>query len=347
MNFHNSELNSIPRIAFANLPTPLDKLNNFIGQYSNAVIYMKRDDLTGQCFGGNKERKLEYIMADALQNKATVLVTVGVLQSNHCRLVTAISNKLGLRSELILINNNETEEIINEGNFFLNNLMGAKIHIVRIDEVQDKIKNVLQNLRDNGEQPYFIEGGGHNVFGAIGYVFALRELKKQIEEMGLLVSYLVLPTGTCTTQAGLILGKRLFGLDIEIIGISIARNKNRCVTDIETIIKKTEVYLNLESTGYVTDIIVYDEYIGKRYGIPTKEGLDLLRVMAEKEGLIIDPIYNAKALAGMFDLISKGVLKGNIIYLNTGGLPALFTKNILSNFEIESHCKSFEESRPY
>ena len=316
------KLEKIPRINYCFLPTPLEKLNNISKLYKSEV-FMKRDDLTGHCFGGNKERKLEFIMADALKRKATIIVTVGTLQSNHCRMTAAFSNRFGLKVELILI---ENEKIKNEGNYFLCKLMGAKIHTVKVNEVKDEIAELLNNLRDKGEKPYFIEGGGHNVLGTIGYVYAIKELMNQTKEREISPDFLVLPTGTGTTQAGLILGKKLFDHNIEIIGISVARNKERCVSEITNIIKKTEQYLNTDSECYNPHIKVYDDYVGEGYGIPTKESLNVLRLMAEKEGLIIDPIYNAKAMAGMFDLISKGRLKGTIVYLNTGGLPALFTK---------------------
>lgn len=319
-------LGTIPRIFWANLPTPFERLNNISSQFKDTTIFIKREDLTGHCFGGNKERKLEFMMADVLKKKATVIVTVGTLQSNHCRMTTAFSNKLGLKTELILIENERDEGIKKGGNFFLCELLGAKIHTVKVNEVKDKIEELLNNLRDNGEEPYFIEGGGHNVLGTLGYIYAIRELKKQTEETEVSPDYLVLPTGTGTTQAGLILGTKIFDYDIEIVGISVARGKERCIGEISTIIKKTKEYLDIDSWDYNPQINVYDDYIGEGYGISTKESMKALKSLAEKEGLVIDPIYNAKATAGMFDLISKGRLKGIVIYLNTGGLPALFTE---------------------
>lgn len=320
-------LEAVPRLVLANLPTPLEKLNNINNQFNDITIFMKRDDLTGHCFGGNKERKLEFIMADALIKKATVVVTVGALQSNHCRMTTAIANKLHLKSELILIENDASKK---GGNYFLDKLMGAKIHTVKVNEVGSKIEEVMKYLRDTGEVPYFIEGGGHNALGAIGYVYAINELKNQTEKMGISSDYLVLPTGTGTTQAGLVLGAGLFKYDIKIIGISVAREKGRCFQEITNIIKDTEEFLNIESTNYHQQVKVYDEYIGKGYGSPTEESTKMLNVMAEEEGLIIDPVYNAKAIAGMFDLISKKRLSGNVLYLNTGGGPALFTGEYLN-----------------
>jgi len=319
------KIKNIPKIDSCFLPTPIERLDSVSKIYKNE-IFMKRDDLTGHCFGGNKERKLEFIIADALRKKATALVTVGTLQSNHCRMTAAFGNRVGLKTELILIFDGKDNAIPKEGNYLLSKLMSARIHVVTAHEVKDKIEEVLSNLQDNGEEPYFIEGGGHNVLGMLGYVHAVKELKSQTEEMGISPDYLVLPTGTGTTQAGLILGGRLFDYDVEVIGISVARGKERCVTEITNIIKQTEDYLDIDSKDYMQHIKVYDEYIGKGYGILTKESMEALKLMAEREGLMIDPIYNAKAVAGMFDLMSKGNLTGVVIYLNTGGLPALFER---------------------
>ncbi len=308
------------------LPTPLEKLSNISKMYS-CELYVKRDDLTGQSFGGNKERKLEFIMADALRTRATVIVTVGTLQSNHCRMTTALANKLGLKTELILIADPAEERTGQDGNHMLFRLMHAGIHMVHVSRVKDKIVEVLDNLRNRGETPYFIEGGGHSVSGTLGYIFAVEEVKKQTEAMQISPDYVVVPTGTGTTQAGLILGTRLFEYDIEIIGISVSRDRAQCCSAIADIAKRTDEYLGIDSVDYRRHIKVSDAYIGGGYGIATAEGMNALKLMAENEGLIVDPVYNAKAVAGMFDLISTGRLKGVAIYLNTGGLPALFTKD--------------------
>ncbi|MDY6892968.1 MAG: D-cysteine desulfhydrase family protein [Chloroflexota bacterium] len=321
-------LEEIPRINYCFLPTPLEKLNTVSKMY-NCTILIKRDDLTGHCFGGNKERKLEFILADAVKNNATVIVTVGALQSNHCRMTTSIATSLGFKVELILISDGD-EELEREGNYFLDVLMGAKIHIVTPNKVQNKIAELMDHLRKNGEKPYFIEGGGHNVLGTIGYIYAIEEIKRQTAEIGLTPDCILLPTGTGTTQAGLILGSRLLHYDVEIIGISVARKTERCVTEIATTIRNTGEYLGVDTAHYDSYIRVYDEYIGQAYGIPTGASMETLQLMAHKEGLILDPIYNAKAAAGMFNLISKGELSGNVIYWNTGGLPALFTEKYYS-----------------
>jgi len=319
------KINDVPRINSCFLPTPLERLNNVSHIYKKN-IFMKRDDLTGHCFGGNKERKLEFIMADAIKQKATVIVTVGTINSNHSRMTSAFANKLGLKTEIIAI---EKEKIQSkkEGNYFLCELMGIKIHKVKVNEVKYKTEELMNHLKNIGEKPYFIEGGGHTVLGTISYIKAIEEFKKQIKEMEISPDYIILPTGTGTTQAGLILGCRLFDFNVEIIGISIARNKQKCREEITSIIKKTESYLEIKHENYQADIKIFDGYIGSGYGIPTEESIKTVKMLAEKEGAIIDPIYNAKAMTGMLDLILKQKISGTIIYLNTGGVPNVFLKN--------------------
>lgn len=316
------KINEIPRINSCFLPTPLEKLDNLSKIYKND-IFMKRDDLTGHCFGGNKERKLEFIMADAVKKKTTVIVTVGTLQSNHCRMTVSFSNKMGLKTELIAIEKEESEK---NGNYLLCELMNATVHKVKVNEVEGKIKELMINLKNQGERPYFIEGGGHSVLGTLGYIHAVKELKKQTKEMKITPDYIVLPTGTGTTQAGLILGRDIFDYDVEIVGISIARKKERCINEITSIVKETEKYLDIKPKNNNLHVKIYDEYIGEGYGIPSEKSVNAVKLLAEKEGTVIDPIYNAKSMAGMLDLISKQEIRGTVIFLNTGGMPNVFSK---------------------
>ena len=319
------KLKNISKINFALLPTPLEKLTRLSNKYK-INLFMKRDDLTGHCFGGNKERKLEYIFADAISKKAKTIITVGALQSNHCRMTSVFANKYNLKTELILIKNEKMSR--NGGNYFLNKLAGANNNIVNSDEVKDKINELISLHQKEGNNPYFIEGGGHNELGTIAYIFAIKELQDQLDKIKLTPNFIILPTGTGTTQAGLILGAKIFNYDVNIIGISVSRKKKRCIEEISKIIKKTEKYLNIDNknNNKKYSITVYDDYIGKGYGCSSYESIQATNIMLKKEGILIDPVYNAKAVAGMFDLILKKKLCGNIIYLNTGGLPLLFTK---------------------
>ncbi|MFH1289009.1 MAG: D-cysteine desulfhydrase family protein, partial [bacterium] len=325
-----NKIMDVLRLKTANLPTPLERLDNLNKEFKETVLFMKRDDLTGHCFGGNKERKLEFIMADAKKKKASVIVTVGAFQSNHCRMTAVCAARLGMKTELILIKTSR-DMPEKEGNYFLYELMNAKIHIVDINRVGEKIDEVMERLRNAGENPYFIEGGGHNVLGMLGYVFAMEEIKKQSEKIGIRPDYLIMPVGTGTTQAGMVLGSRIFDYNVKIIGISISRDKERCVKEIAEIIEKTIEYLGLSQKNGVEAIEVIEDYIGEGYGAFTMTGKNTLRLLAEKEGIVVDPVYNAKALSGVFDLITKGRINGNIFYINTGGLPAIFTRKSIKN----------------
>jgi D-cysteine desulfhydrase len=185
------KLKNISKINFALLPTPLEKLTRLSNKYK-INLFMKRDDLTGHCFGGNKERKLEYIFSDAISKKAKTIITVGALQSNHCRMTSVFANKYNLKTELILIKNEKMSQ--NGGNYFLNKLAGANINIVNSDEVKDKINELISLHQKEGNNPYFIEGGGHNELGTIGYIFAIKELKDQLDKIKLTPNFIILPT---------------------------------------------------------------------------------------------------------------------------------------------------------
>jgi len=207
-------------------------------------------------------------------------------------------------------------------------LSGANINIVNSDEAKGKINELINFYKKKGNNPYFIEGGGHNELGTIGYIFAIKELKKQFDKINTIPNFIILSTGTGTTQAGLILGAKIFNYKINIICISVARKKERCIKEISEIIVKTENFLNIfnkdDSKNY--PIFIYDNYIGNGYGWPSKDSIEAAKILLKNEGLLVDPVYNSKAIAGMLDLILKKKLYGNIIYLNTGGVPLLFTK---------------------
>ena len=320
------EVEEFKRINTCFLPTPIQRLNNLSIMFKSN-IFMKRDDLTGNFFGGNKERKLEYIMADVVSKKSTTIVTVGTVTSNHNRITTGFANRLGLKTELIIIekDNIKTDE---NWNFKLCKIFGAKTHLVKPDQVKDKIKQVLKKLKEKGEKPYFIEGGGHNSLGLISYIEMTRELMQQMEIFEIKPDYIVLPVGTGTTYAGILMGCKIFNYNgIKPIGISIARNKNRCIEEIKSVIKETEKQLKNQVFDYSSKIKIFDEYIGKGYGHPTKKSEKTIKTLAEKEGILLDPIYNSKAMSGLIDLVSNKKIDGDIIYINTGGIPNIFSSN--------------------
>jgi len=295
---------------------------------------MKRDDLIGHCFGGNKEKKLEYIFPDVINKKAEVVITVGAIQSNHCRMTAIFANKFNIKTELILIRNNTMSRT--GGNYLINKIANAHINIVDASEVNDKIKELVYLHKMKGNNPYFIEGGGHNELGILGYIFAVKEIKRQLDKIKITPNFIILPTGTGITQAGLIMGSKLFNYNTKIIGISVAREKERCINEILNIIMKTENFFkknpDCEKNRGKYSIYLNDKYIGKGYGYSTNDSMMASNLLLKKEGILVDPVYNAKAFGGMIDLINKKELKGNIIYINTGGLPLAFTKEYQKNF---------------
>jgi D-cysteine desulfhydrase family pyridoxal phosphate-dependent enzyme len=320
------KIEDLPRHKTGILPTPLEYCKNLSAKFKDCEIWIKRDDLTGHSFGGNKERKLEFILGDALKNESKTIVTVGSLQSNHCRITASLARKFNMDVELVLISNSAKETAQVEANYFLDKIMGAKIHLVKSKEVRDKIKELLADLESKGKKPYFIEGGGHNPLGVAGYALAVKELNKQMEKEKVNADYIFLPTGTGTTHAGLLAGKELYGFDPKIVGISIARPLERCLN--ETVMAIDGFFALLKKDFSIDmDIRIYDKYIGKSYGSLTDEAIKAVRLLAQTEGIVLDPVYNAKAFAGMLDRIKRKKISGNIIYLLTGGAPGSFVQS--------------------
>lgn len=323
-----NRLAKIPRVHAANLPTPLERCLNIDKAFEGCSIFIKRDDLTGTCFGGNKERNLEFIIADALKGKARTLVTVGAVNSNHCRMVSAFAARYGFKAELILLKKGSGARFENEGNVFLDRLMGAGIRTVDPKDAEKEIDKAMSKLKAKSAKPYFIESGAHNALGVLGYMCCAFELKDQLNRMKIKPDYLVLPTGTGTTQAGLVMGMELLGLEVDIIGVSVARSSERCVKEISLLIEKTEKLLGLKAGTCASRIHVSDKFIGTGYAEPTKGSLGAIRLAAEREAVTLDPVYNAKAFSGMLNMISDGTMRGRIIYLNTGGVPEIFTQKM-------------------
>ncbi len=316
------QLKHIPKVNFCQLPTPLIYLRRLSERFG-ANIFIKRDDLTGGLFGGNKERMLEYILARA-QN-STVVVTVGTENSNHCRLTASCANKLGLKTELVIIKS--TQGGASSVNAAWLKQLGAIMHATSKRDVPETIERCLASLLKRGEKPYFIPAGGHTKEGVFAYAAAAIEAHEQFKAHNINPDYIVVPAGTGTTQAGLVLGMRALGRESRIVGISVARDAERCVSEIMGITEEARAELALP---YVPQeaVILYDEYIGAGYGIPTKESEEAVETVASCEGIPVDPTYNAKAFAGLFDLLRKKKLGGTVVYWLTGGLlNSNFIKN--------------------
>lgn len=307
---------AIPRLNRVLLPTPLEHLNNLSAACGH-VVYMKRDDLSGHCFGGNKERKLDYIIKDAVLQGRRALLTLGAPHSNHCRMTAAMGSAQGMNVELIIISD-DAEIDRSEGNMMLDVMFDAKISIVPSPQVQSAIDERMNSV----DKPYFIEGGGHCVLGLIAYVAAARELKLQCDAIGLCPEYIVVPCGTGTTLAGIALGCNLLNWDVKVRGMSVARSAVRCGEEVDFICLKGCGYLGIPPRK--TEYEVYDRYIGSGYGELYRECADTLVRVAKLESVVLDPVYNAKAMTGMLAEMEAGNISGTVVYWNTGGQPALF-----------------------
>ncbi|MFW6015825.1 MAG: 1-aminocyclopropane-1-carboxylate deaminase/D-cysteine desulfhydrase [bacterium] len=305
------------------LPTDIEYINKF-SSISNNNIYIKRDDRTGLALGGNKARKLEYFMQEALNKKADYIVTYGSPHSNHCRLTAAAASKLGLPCLLILSQPNEEPKY--NGNFFLFNLFNAKIIYTDYDKVSKTIDQELDKLFKQGYNPFFIYGGGHGNLGTHSYVEAYLEIKNQAEEINVNLDYIFFASGTGTTQAGLIIGNIINGGDERIIGISIARKEKKGIKVIRDSIydycEENKIFISESDIN----IEFIDDYIGDCYGDSSREVLDTIKEVANLEGILLDPIYTGKAFYGMKQyLISKNISNKTILFIHTGGIPILFS----------------------
>lgn len=324
----SSAFDKIPRLSLTKLPTACNKMNNVTKLVGGADLYIKRDDVMELAHGGNKTRKLEYALAEALNAGAKAVVTQGGLQSNHVRQTCSGAAKVGLPCHVILSNPvpEMKEELMGSGNFLMDQLMGAHIYIAE-DGRGPLVEKVLSDLSAAGMNPYNIPAGASNGIGSLGYMFAARELITQWDEMGISPSHIFTATGSCGTQSGLLMGLRYFGnTTTAVVGVSVSAASSRLEA-------RTREVLNMicEETGIAkdfikdNDIMVNDEYLGAGYGRPTDAGIAAIRTVAGNEGVILDPVYTGKCMSAMLDMVKKGKLENpkDVVFLHTGGAPAI------------------------
>jgi L-cysteate sulfo-lyase len=322
------KLGSLPRVRFANLPTLIKEMPNLSKKLGGPHIWIKRDDLTGVAFGGNKARKLEYLMGDAIAKKADIIVTGAGFHSNWCTQTAAAARMLGLDIVLVKKGPRDNWEPTEwDGNHLLHELMGAEIKVVRPEKFNSTIEAEMETKRKAGRNPYFIPIGGSVPLGAAGYVNAMLETFNQSSELGVDFDYLIHGTGSGGTQAGLVMGARALNTGTKIIGAAVDwTSKEEQQADVNKIIRDSRDVLNLEVEIPLSDIIVYNEYVGGGYGFISKEKAEAVKVLAETEGILIDPVYTATAMACLIDLCKKKKFKksDNVLFLHTGGAVALF-----------------------
>ena len=321
-----------PRVKLAHLPTPLEHAPRFrealTGPAGVPCTWIKRDDMTGLAFGGNKTRQLEFVLADMLQQGADVLVAGAYTQSNWCRQMTAACRKLGLDIALVLLHGEKGPRL--QGNLLLDYLMGADVSVVDIEsmeELQPHLDAKGEALRHAGRTPYVIRPLGVEslALGAIGYVNAAIELDEQLEALGVAPSHLYV-CGANMTPAGMALGFKALGRDIRLVNITPIQWSVPRADDIVRIANATAALLDLNVELRADDFESHDDHIGERYGVVSDGGREALKLLARTEGIILDPVYSSKALAGLIDHVRKGRLTEDdtVLFVHTGGMPALF-----------------------
>ncbi|KPQ15412.1 MAG: L-cysteate sulfo-lyase CuyA [Rhodobacteraceae bacterium HLUCCO18] len=318
-----------PRHFLAHLPTPLERLDRLSAELGGPEIWIKRDDCTGLSTGGNKTRKLEFLMAEAELEGADMVMTQGATQSNHARQTAAFAAKLGMACHLLLEDRTGSNDpnYKENGNVLLDHLHGATTETRPGGaDMHAEMEAVAERFRAEGRTVYTIPGGGSNPTGALGYVNCAFELMGQLNDRALVVDHIVHATGSAGTQAGLITGLKACNAQIPLLGIGVRAPRPAQEGNVFALAEKTAEKLGCPGIVAREDVVANTDYVGEGYGIPTEGGLEAISMFAQLEGILLDPVYSAKGAAGLIDLIRKGrFAKGErIVFLHTGGSAALF-----------------------
>jgi len=320
-------IEKLPRVKLANLPTPLEEMPRLSKILEGPKIWIKRDDCTGLAFGGSKVRALEFTMADAIDKGADTIITIGSFQSNHARLTAAASRKLGLRAVLVLRGEKPKKY---EGNLLLDYILGADIRFVKEKwrELPNTVKKIAKELKDEGRIPYILPAGGSSPIGTIGYIDVVTELQTQAKNIGLEIDYVVHATGSGGTLAGLTVGNRMLNTNMKvigiintgIIGIITAGIKKRLIHKTLKIANNVCKILNMDITLESKDLSLIYNYTEE------KRIINAIMLVAQTEGILLDPNYTGKAMATLIDMVKEKKFdkEDNIVFIHTGGTPALF-----------------------
>ncbi|MCK6974119.1 D-cysteine desulfhydrase [Enterobacter cloacae] len=315
-------LTRFPRLEFIGAPTPLEYLPRF-SDYLGRDIFIKRDDVTPMAMGGNKLRKLEFLAADALREGADTLVTAGAIQSNHVRQTAAVAAKLGLHCVALLENpiGTRAENYLTNGNRLLLDLFNVQVEMVdALTDPTAQLDELATRLEAQGFRPYVIPVGGSNALGALGYVESALEIAQQCEG-AVSLSSVVVASGSAGTHAGLAVGLEHLLPDVELIGVTVSRSvadqKSKVVSLQQAVADQLELKAKAD---------LWDDYFAPGYGTPNEEGMEAVKLLARLEGILLDPVYTGKAMAGLIDGIAQKRFKdeGPILFVHTGGAPALF-----------------------
>jgi L-cysteate sulfo-lyase len=322
-------LQDFPRVRLGHWPTPLEPMKGLARRLGTDRLYIKRDDCTGLATGGSKTRKLEFLVGEALRQGADTLLTQGAVQSNHVRQTGAAAAFAGLACEAILEERVQgaPAEYHESGNVMLDHLFGIPLHRVPAGTAMDAALEALaQKLRDRGRKPYVIPGGGSNALGSLGYVDCVLELQRQCEAMGLRKPHLVHATGSAGTQAGLVAGVHALGLGWPVTGIGVRAPREQQETRVYDLARRVLDLLGVKQPLPRERVVADDRFIGAGYGIPTESMIEAVTMLARTEGILADPVYTGKGLAGLLDMIRNGRFQPDedVIFVHTGGSAGLF-----------------------
>lgn len=328
-------INIPARIEIANLPTKIEKLERLSKKLGGPNIFIKRDDQTGTEISGNKVRKLEFAVKEAMDKGCNLLITCGGIQSNHARATAAVAAKLGLSSYLVLRSNGE-EEI--EGNYFLDKVLGAKIKFITPEEYKEKRMEIMEAIKEEmskeGYKPYIIPEGASNGIGTFGYFKAMEEIMQQEKEMGIKFDAVVIAVGSGGTYGGLFLANKIMDHGAKIYGVNVCDDEEYFKNQIEKVINESLHYIDHDIKFTKDEINILDGYVGRGYALSQPEEIEFIYELARLEGTILDPVYTGKAMYGLVNEIKKGTFSNhnNILFIHTGGLYGLFPKKDLFIF---------------
>jgi len=323
------QLSRFPRVRLGHLSTPLEPMDRLTKLLGGPRLWIKRDDCTGLSTGGNKTRKLEFLMGEALAQGADTIISQGATQSNHVRQTAAAAAKLGLGCHILL----EDRTGKTDGAYRLNgNVLLDQLHGATISErpggadMNAEMEALASRLRADGARPYIIPGGGSNAVGALGYANAALEILAQVVAMDLEIHHIVHGTGSAGTQAGLVTGLAALNSGIPVLGIGVRAPREKQEESVFALCGKTADLLGLPGAVKREQVVANCDYIGEGYGLPAPGTIAAIKLLAEQEGILLDPVYSGKAMAGLIDLVGKGrfAKDENIVFLHTGGSAALF-----------------------
>lgn len=320
------------RIKFANMPTKIEKLERFSKMLGGPNIYIKRDDQTGLEVSGNKIRKLEFSVKEAIDKGANVLITCGGIQSNHCRATAAVAARLGIKSVLVLRGNSGVEV---DGNLFIDKLLGADIRFITAEEYKNSRTEIMEQVKEEYEKEgyisYIIPEGASNGIGTFGYYNAMKEVIEQEEELGVHFDKVVLAVGSGGTYAGTFLANKILENNCEILGINICDDSDYFKNRIYEILQESMKYISMDLEISKDEIKIIDGYVGKGYALSREEEINFIKEFAKLEGIILDPVYTGKAMYGLSEEIKNGRFKNNenILFIHTGGAFGIFPQKEL------------------